>query len=397
MEASRSPARTAGSIAVGVVGFLLVNLAVGIAANPRFPNEEGPMPRWLPLVMLALVVGLAVLAARSPRWRRIAAGFVLGYVLMTLQFDGALTSSWSVAATRLDPMREPARRRREDAARDSTRADGRRRYVAMMSSADGRNTLSRRALEAMRCAFAYRALHPSAGFPVTLEELGLGGGDCAGYRDGGWRIEGTPRQVLAPQPRQTATPVTRLSLRTTPDPRLMGAVHPVVDVDERGILTIRRTASDEPHAAASPVPALLELRRCVNGATRTADGPVRLAALLDMSTPACDTLGRRLMEQPSDSLAPGATVLLLRLDADSRVLGTGSAAVTWYLVAYEANGSRASDGFALRAWPHAGPGTGRSFLVAEDGEVHVTTERRAATGDDPLAEPCEADPRVACR
>lgn len=389
--------RTAGTIALGVVGFLFVNLAVGIAANPRFPNEEGPMPRWLPLAMLALVVGLAALASRSARWRRIAAGFVLGYVLLTLGFDGQLTTSWSVAVTRLDPMREPARRRREDAARDSARADGRRRYAAIMSAAEGRNTLARRALEAMRCAFAYRALNPSDGFPVTLDELGRGGGDCAGYRDGGWRIEGTPRQVIAPRSRQQGTPVTRFSLRTTPDPRVIGSGHPVVVADERGLLTVRQTADDVPHVVASPVPALLELRRCVGSAPRTADGPVRLAALLDRSAPACDTLARRLVEQPPDSLAPGAAVLLLRLDADSRVLGTGGTSAAWYLVAYEADASRASDGFALRAWPHTGTGTGRSFLVADDGDVHATAEPRMARADDPLAEPCEVDPGVACR
>jgi hypothetical protein len=392
------PRRSIALLAAGAVGFLIVNVIVGAAANPRFPNEEGPMPRWLPAAMLAMVVGLALLAARHAPWRRIAAGFVFGYLLLAVGCNGQLTTSWSIAATRLHPTREPARRRREDAARDSALVEGRARYVARMSSAEGRTLLARTAFDVMRCAFAYRAQHASDGFPSTLQELGLGGGECARHAVAGPRREGTPHIALAARAQEAGLPVTRLGVRLTPDPRLMPARLPLFVVDERGIVTVRTTAAGDARVVASPVPALLQLRRCLLATGRLGtDASAGVRTRLEMSAPPCDSLRGRMTGQRTGTLPPGTVVLQLHLDADSRLLGSGAESARWYQVSLQVDGSGDADVVTVHAWPFEGRGTGRSYLVARDGSVHAVAEARDATEADPLAEACEVDPGVPCR
>ena len=58
--------------AAGILLFLIATVVAYIAANPRFPNENGPMPGGLPYVAFAFVLGLAVAAYRDRGWRRVA-------------------------------------------------------------------------------------------------------------------------------------------------------------------------------------------------------------------------------------------------------------------------------------------------------------------------------------
>lgn len=86
------------TVGFGVVLFLIINLVIWFVANPRFPNESGPMPAWLPYLMLGMVLAIAILAARYPKWRRVAAGAVLSFAIISTR---GCTEPWSQAVANL--------------------------------------------------------------------------------------------------------------------------------------------------------------------------------------------------------------------------------------------------------------------------------------------------------
>ena len=86
------------TVGFGAVLFLVINLVIWFVANPRFPNQSGPMPAWLPYLMLGMVLALAILAARYTEWRRVAAGAVLTFAIISTR---GCTEPWSQAMANL--------------------------------------------------------------------------------------------------------------------------------------------------------------------------------------------------------------------------------------------------------------------------------------------------------
>jgi hypothetical protein len=375
----------------GVVLFVIVNGSVYLAANPRFPNQEGPMPRALPYQVLGFLVVLGLAAWKHAGWRRVAFGFLIGFVGTTILTLGACTVTWPAMAVALDPTREPRRLARLEAARESAWRVELPKRIAEVRSEKGRAYLARTLGEAAHCAFTYRDAHPDRGFPVSLQELGVAGDDCgqfAGALSGGrWNNSWTV--ALVPPPAATL-PVTSLRLRIAPSKNL-GIDYPQLELDERGFLTMRDASTAPPHVVASPVPALLALRECVSTAVPSPyrSDPLSLMSLLGTTGPSCATLAKQTMRN-GDTME-----LAVRLD--SRVAGRDESPGAQYVVHYLPRRERPSEGFVLSAESVGVGSPRRHYLVALDGSVHATSESRDATETDPPPEACEADPTIACR
>jgi hypothetical protein len=370
--------------AAGILLFCIATVVAWMAANPRFPNERGPMPAGLPYVAFAFVLVLIAAAFRDRGWRRVARGFALGWVMLFVATRGGCTSVWTDMAVGLDPTRAVRARARIQAQRDEAMRRELPKRIAEAQSPSERAYMVRRLGIAARCAFAYRDARPHEGFPRSLAELGTPDGGCGNLAV----YPGTPNLTLRP-PTDPALPVTRLALRLGP-PAHLGLSYPQYTMDERGIFMVRDTSANRLLVVASPVPALLELRRCLLAAvpSRYRTDSLSLIGLLATSGEACESLHSQLIRDD--------TTMELAVTLDSRIAARGEPEAARYLVRYAPVRSRPDEGFELLAAAGDRPAFWRRYRVTADGRVHVTTDARDATEGDPPPAPCEVDPAVAC-
>ena len=210
--------------------------------------------------------------------------------------------------------------------------------------------------------------------------------------DNGWRWSYVAGPVDA------SGRVTSYRVRAFEDPALERPA-PTFSSDERG--AIRKTEPGAPPAfAASPVPALLTLRRCL---TRIPEFERSHASVigyymnrsdLAMVQSVCPELDYHL-GRDSETNERGTLALSVG-DTPGRMTDTVAVYTTEVVRA-----DRHAVAFAIRAWPRydTNPdihGGARRFFVADDGSVHVRTGSEMATADDPVAAECLPGGGVDC-
>lgn len=382
-------------IPAGVVLFLVANLVVGVIANPRFPNQRGPVPGWLPWAMLGGLVALGRAALRDEGWRKVATGFVIAWFGLALWSRGGFTTTFNELPMRLDPTRGWRMRRAAAAERarqvEENRAEDAQRAAEDSAARVLRTRLARVAVSASACLFRHRDRHPELGFAVTSEELADGGPGCAQWVDTAASRRGGFRVRVGRIGRTPGQRVERASLIIEPHPVSVGRRFPYFSLDAHGMLT-KREDSSEPYLMATPLPALLELRECLLLAPPAArDSSADLRALLRTVSPACADFAGRSEAIPAEGPPPARPGIRLCLRIDGRQSCGGDVVVARYAVRWEPAG----DGFRLRAqWDGVHPA--RRFLVTPDGSVHATGAARDATEADPRPYQCEFRPDIHC-
>lgn len=389
-----SPRRSGLTFTSGALLFIVVTGFISVVSNPRFPNERGDLPGYMPVTLLLLVAALGVAAWRHEGWRRVGKGFVAGYVVLTL---GQCTGRWTEAADALlpdlpkrsRPFRTTASGRVHEpvvVGRDNAAAPQRHLTFA---TPHGAARLAAVALTARRCAFAWRDSHPASGFPATRDELLAGPGCASGLsnRAGDWTLSFGPPSAGTPRPVRT--------LRVAVHPaEAYGGPLPRFEIDQRGIVLKFLGGIEPPRIVASPVPAIRRLVRCAQlglgdmGSRSAQRGPA--TGMLPL--PGC--AGVFVPVTGPASRAEPAQVLTFSIDANSQLTSPGpDSSSDTYVARLTRADSDTARAFTIDVRPVGG---GRRYFVDGTGNVHVTAEPRAATANDPLVTQCDDAPQRPC-
>ena len=393
-------------VGAAVAGSIVLLVGYFFACPPLSHSGCGALAMttlaWLAGAMLALS---GAYAFARPGGVRFAGAFCLTIIVGAMATRGMLFQVWTAPvrsafnATR--PLWTPAFARREQWNRNA-------QWVATTAA----QTLEgihgvRLARELAECIELQRDADSSQSYPRAPDAV-TAGASCAALVSDRIDLPGGPtRYTLAGDPGyrwsyvagapDDAGRVFRYSIRVEPD-SLLRKPGPVYLSDETGLLMERVRAGDQASVVASPVQFLSDIRPCVaqlqaerrRRAART-DHWYSAPSAFDAAASTCPDIASRLRER---SRPDSATVAVPIHERRGEFLDTAGV----YLVTYiplDAEGWM----FLLRATPQTGSryrAGVRRYLVAADGSLHVTSEQRDATPDDPAPPACEIDPPAPC-
>lgn len=402
--------RTNRPYVIGLIAGLAASAILGLAFFAQCPpfthdfctNAAVAPLVWLASVMLALV---AIFAFTFPGGLRFALSFCVTVLLCGVATGGILLKLWSlpvgaaVDATR--PVWKPVAEAHE-------RLDKKADWVAAVSAQTLEGVLGVRMIgELQRCADDFHAADSVQSYPrsagdVTSStvcsylssnriDLPDDGTRYALGTDHGYRWSYVPGAV------NDVGAVGHYTIRVEPD-SLLRKPGPVYVSHEDGVVIEFLNAGTHGKVAANPVAFLKDIRPCIaqlpaerkRRASRTnysysEPTPFQAAAS------ACPDVATRLRRDGDDATA---TVAFPIHDHPGEFLDTAVVYSIRY-VPLDAEGVQ----FELYATPttalrvHGGL---RRYLIAGDGSVHVTRERRDATVEDPAPLACELDPGTPC-
>ena len=392
---------------VGICAFAVTNVLLYVVAHPGFPNP-GPQDDVRLQVGATLVV-LILVSLLGRGGRGFTAGFVTGFVtILTLARVGTspLPFELDLLAPRLSVqmwtspegtrLRDAKLARRGDELSKTAVARQQQKWVAEMrrrgmDEAEG----TRRALLTMDCAVQYRANHGS--YPRasgTVPDVP----DCAVFLSGSQTDDNGWRTVYR-TPGKRDNGATGFTIVETPDTAL-GLDGPIIEANEQGLVTMRAHAGAPAFIRASPLPVLVEwlipcLGANIAAYSRQGQQALTMEDLVGRPKISCTAIPLSSINEDSDpTLVRNPNVSRMAVSAPG-FERYNTAAV--YNVQYVMHGSRQGEGYDLYAWPMTYAYSGmRSYLLAADGSIHVTTEKRRARLTDPLALECEHTLNVAC-
>jgi hypothetical protein len=327
-------------------------------------------------------------AAIGRRGQSFGVGFVAALTMVTVASMGSCTGHWA------DPFRYLQRYRSEvgstirDRARTTT-ADQKWRD-SLRTAGMWRSWGATRTLLIGSCIETYRKRDVTRRWPPDSATITNQGGGCRDWdafqgRRSGWNWRYVP----------TSTSPGGFVVETYPDPAI-GLEGPLYRIDGSGLLVERERSGAPAMLVTSPVAVMHTLRACIRQALAlsrprgsTSATALTLEAIRNLAGSACPSLG----SVAYGGLGAGdSNAAMIRLPQDA-LPGDKVTSYTLFYVPRDRSG-RAFDVLA-RPQTYAGNGV-RSYLLTGSGQLHVTTEERAATSADPAPEPCEVDLKTPC-
>lgn len=394
----------------GIAVFLVADVVTYVIAHPTFPSP-GPLSDIRePVYAICGAIILIALLGRSGRW--FATGFVSGLLGMTLPALLAsqgypVTISWAPTLTStLTSYSEQWLMPEGTAAHDAALAarmpelSGRaakkvepkwvtaRNRVGLDEATGGRDLVT-----ALTCTIAYNDRfgdYPRQRSKTPGSEVCQGAYTGIYSESDGWDLAYEPIS-------DSKGHVTRFHLRAGPDARL-AIDGPWLEVDEQGVMT-KRAHTGEPAHGISPMIGTLSLASCIDrnreAYATTGNNWVTLDEMIFHSKVKCPGVNALLIHDDKDPYGQtDPNDLLYILEAPRSALRIKSFAV--YTFSYVPRGFTLAEGYDLYLIPHKGESGIRSYLRAADGSVHVTTQTRRASVNDPLALPCELHANEIC-
>ena len=250
-------------------------------------------------------------------------------------------------------------------------------HLLYMRGVEDAQMLVRNAVRIQRCALQFAERNPEAGYPRGLAALGPSGTRCLERDD----IAATHKRYTisyVPEPADDNDHTPSFVVRGSLKPN---HVYGSFSIWGDSSATLRRETLlelDENGPPGDSMPAELEsVRRCA--AAMRADGSIP-ATIGELNAATKQVVNRVSYASRG---CRGGTVAAA---ADS-VDGVWYSRRTGYRVSY----ARVDDGYRIDGRPAKfGETALRSYMVADTGLVHFTTDDRRATGDDPALPPCPA-------
>jgi hypothetical protein len=383
------------SFILGAATFVVANFFLFLMAFPTMPNPGPQADIRLPLYGLVLVVILITFLLGRPG-AMFGAGFASGF-MVELLFMSACVSQWAEPGG--TALKDARMARRAEVYAVEAEAQAKRRWIIEMREHGLDIAVGVRRLRlAAGCVLDYRkkqgkypAVKPDS-LPDFEEgycsELPLRKAD-----ESGWRV------LYSPFPDGF-----RVKLGPDAALRMKG---PVLEVDSRQGILLRRDSANGPAFAVASPPKLIRdvtmdcIRRTSELPEVKAEAGKRALTLRDLlflhHPQGCGWLDMEQLKTESGYILDQPNEALLFLSSTDKFVGleVDEIATSWHLT-YLPHGKTPADGYDLQVRPMNYGFTGiRSYLMTAEG-VHVTWEDRGATPSDPLAEPCELDPRTAC-
>jgi hypothetical protein len=377
----------------GVAGacvFIVLNALMWLSDHP-FMQEGAQLAtpgEWTP-VLLVIAFVLLLLAAIGQHGRSFGVGFVAALTILTVASIGTCTRTWA------DPVRYLQRYQREAAATSRNRAgliaadrkwrDSLRTAGMWRSWGATRTLLIGSCIETYRKRDATRRLPPDSA-TITNQGNGCRDWDAFQGRRSGWNWRYVP----------SSTSPGGFVVESYPDPAI-GLEGPLYRIDESGLLVERERSGVSAMLVTSPVAAMHTLQACIRQALalprsrRSASATaLTLEAIRNLPGSPCPSLG----SVAYGGLGAGdSNAAMIRLPQDAPPKDK----VTSYTLFYVPR-DRTDRAFDVLARPQTYAGNGvRSYLLTGSGQLHVTTEERAATSADPAPQPCEVDLKTPCK
>ena len=390
---------------VGLSSFVVANVFLYLGSYPGFPSQAPPGDVR---VEVGAVFLLALVSLLGRAGRGFATGFVTGFVMIVALAVGHahLPFELDLLAPRVSDQvwgnPEAIRLRQAKLVRrvaeDSRNAPARQRQKWLdemrhrgMDEAEG----TRRALLIADCVVQYRVSYGSYPRPNgTVPDVEK----CAAYLSGLQTDEKAWRTVYGTTGKGD-NGAGGFTIVEAPDTalRLDG---PIIEVNERGLVTMRAHAGAPAFIRASPLPELVEFVIPCIGAniaaySRQGEQALTIEDLVGRSKINCTAIPFTPIYEDSDpSLVRNPNVYRMVLIAPGFERYNTTAV---YNVQYVMHGSGQGEGYDLYSWPMTYAYSGmRSYLLAADGSIHVTTENRRANLSDPLALECEYHLTLPC-
>ena len=389
---------------LGTVAFLAVSFVMFLYAYPSFPNAGPQSDLRVPVAVV--FIALVVLTFLGRAGRSFVAGFAAGFggVLVSSKLSSALpffalALMGSCAEMWINPEGTKVRQERSE----RSLAEHQKNYVVRervkwidslhkrgLDEALG----TRDALVAIDCSIAFRVEHrqfppAAAGVPAVPK--------CADWLAGlqtddkGWRMSYRP--VV-----KGDAPINLFDIVMTPD-TVLYLDGPVIAINQSGLVTMRVNRAAPAFARASPLPFITEwvipcLGANIAAFSRAGEKALTFAELRDSKIMCTLSSLSGTRENPDQSLRDNPNAAEIVVTAPGFELYNTSAV---YDLLYVMHGTKQGEGYDLYSWPREYGLSGvRSYLLASDGSIHVTAEKRRATLSDPLALECEWDVKVPC-
>ena len=370
---------------LGALTCLVLSLVFSLDRIKSFPNPSPPaaLGTYTPVVLATAFV-LLLVAAIGPRGRSVGAGFLVTLLVLTIVSGGGCTSRWAdPVAYNVQEIRWSLRDRRFAAQAEATEMRWR---DSVRRSGLSANWGAWRTLMMRRCLQVYA--DSSSRMPPDSLSIPSYGGLCRSpeaFHQGpqrGYTTRYVPPAAGADY-RLITTPLSVLAL-----------AGPIIELDERGIVTKRDSAQAPAYASFSPVATMHALRACLDSAFAAAGTPPpTVHDLVQSRRSPCAPLGLTPYYGPSEARRTDENAVRVSLPVGAY----GVEVVAFYILEYVPIGARFPRKFDLHARPHHFPSTGlRSYLLTAAGALHATSENRAATPADPGPLECESSVRVAC-
>lgn len=389
---------------LGVAAFLVANVVTYFIAHPTFPSP-GPLSDVHKVVYVIFgTILLIALLGQPGRW--FSAGFATGLLGMMLpgflmSFTQATTDwvqelntfseQWVIPEGTIARDLALASRMSHSAERGAKQAEVRfvteRNKSGLDAATGGRDLLT-----GLMCANAY---HDRFGeYPRERGKM-PGYQACEGvyttvYNESdGWELTYDPITDAKDH-------VTRFHLRAGPDARL-AIDGPWFEVDEQGVIT-KRDHTGEPARGVSPMIGVLSwVTWCIDRNREAYAVRGNPSATLDdmifNSKVKCAGISplQHSDRDPYGQTNPNDLLYLLEERSNLKIK-----TIAVYDFSYVPRGFTLPEGYDLYLVPRKGESGIRSYLRSADGAVHVTTETRRATVNDPLALPCELHGNEIC-
>jgi len=391
---------------VGICAFVVTNVFLYLVSYPGFPGE-GPQSD-VRVEVGAVFVVLVLVSLLGRAGHGFARGFVTGFAMILaiavvgpsrLPFELLFAAPLSVQMW-ISPegakLRDAKLAHRIEEYSKTAAVRRRQKWIAEMhhrglDEAEG----TRRALLIADCVVQYRLGHGN--YPRatgTVPDVDK----CAAYLSGIQTDEKAWRTVYRTTDKRD-NGAAGFTIVEAPDTAI-GLDGPIIEANEQGLFTMRAHAGAPAYIRASPLPGLVEWVMPCLGAniaaySRLGEQALTMEDLIGRSKISCTAVPLGPIYEDSDpTLVRNPNVSRLAVSAPG-FERYNTAAV--YNVQYVMHGSRQGQGYDLYAWPMTYAYNGmRSYLLAADGSIHVTTENRRATLSDPLGFECEYDLRVPC-
>lgn len=400
---------TAGTVIPFVFGlclFVPATLILFLAAYPTFssssPQRDVRIPVYATLVVLVLITFL------GRAGRAFAVGFGTGLVVVLFaaalrRQNAPLPSDFLVLGEFAQMWISPEGTKLRDAklavlveeASKRSAARARQSWLHLMRTRGMDEALgTRSALLATDCAMTYWTQHgqfpPASGTAFHTDQCDNWLGEIS-KDDEAWR--------LAYFPVQTGGRITGFRMALSPD-TVLGLDGPIIESNEEGLVTMRAKRGAPAYIRGTPLPAVVNwvvpcVWAIVTAYQLKAHQVYTLEDLVGRAKKVCN-------EDPLSSIQDDPDPKMVYNPNAARIVVTAPGfqkynTASVYDLLYVRRGKKQGDGYDLYVWPmnYAYSGV-RSYLVAADKSIHVTTLRRRATLSDPLALPCESEVKVPC-
>jgi hypothetical protein len=391
----------------GLCVFVPATLILFFIAYPTFASPGPQADVRIPVFATFVILVLMTFLGRAGR--AFAAGFgsglvalVFGTVLQRYQnlpLPSEFLSLGEFAQVWISPegtkLRDAKLAVRVEEAGKRSAARARQRWLDLMRTRGMDEALgTRTALVATNCAMGYRTQNGE--FPAASGTT-LHTAQCDSWLseistdDEAWR--------LAYYPVQADGRVTGFRIALAPD-TVLGLDGPIIESNDAGLVTMRAKPGAPAYIRGSPLPAVVNwvvpcVWAIVTAYQLKAHQVYTLEDLVGRAKNICnaDPLSS-IDEDPDPKMRYNANAYRIIVSAPGfQKYNTTSV----YDLLYVPRGKKQGDGYDLYVSPmnYAYSGV-RSYLVAADKSIHVTTERRRATLSDPLALPCESNLKVPC-